>query len=96
MPFEAVVTSLSPNDSVAAITLENEAFTVSVLFYCLRRRNGTRICAIYCERSFPKLNASAETFFRRRSVLSSSPSRNLVDDSRHPRSLLVSLLLENN
>ena len=41
--------SLSPNDSVAAVTIENEAIL------CAFSRNGTRIRAIYCERSFPKL-----------------------------------------
>ena len=38
-----------------------------------------------CERSFPK----QLRFDRRQSVLSSSPNRNLVDDSCHPRSLSV-------
>ena len=35
--------SLSPNDSVAEVALENEALLYA-FFCCLCRRNGTRIC----------------------------------------------------
>ena len=46
--------SLSPNDSVAAVTLENEALLYA-FFIVFAAIMAAYSCAIYCERSFPKL-----------------------------------------
>ena len=52
--FQAVLKplSLSPNGSVAAVTLENEALLYA--FFIVFAAVMARIFAIYCERSFPK------------------------------------------
>ena len=44
---------LSPNDSVAAVTLENEALLYA--FFIVFAAVIARAFAIYCERGFPKL-----------------------------------------
>ena len=70
---------LSPNDSVAVVTLENEE-----LLYA----SVTDSRVIYCERSFPK-RTLRQKFSSGDKVFPSSPKRNLVDDSCHPKSLLA-------
>ena len=51
-------------------------------------RLGITVCVLHCLRLASVVSQNLR-FDRRQSVLSSSPNRNLVDDSCHPRSLSV-------
>ena len=94
---------LSPiNDSVAAVTHENEALLYalirycidSIYGYCLRHHNGTRIRTRIRTRSivrvvYQNLRFDGDFLQATKCAFRSSPNRNFVDDSCHPRSLLA-------
>ena len=78
--------SLRPNDSLAAVTLENEALLYA--FFIVFAALMERVFAIYVSVVSQNLRFDG-AFFRRQNKLASNPNSNLVDDSCHPRSLLV-------
>ena len=76
--------SLSPNDSVAAVMLENEALLYA--FFIVLAAVMAHVFARSIM-SAVSLNLRFDGDFLQ--ATKSSPNRNIVDDSCHPRSLLA-------